>query len=312
VVNEARQPLRIRVVNTAGYSVFIFQQLLQSTGILESLGIEPANTNVRDGATATQILLKGEADVCMQAGFGPVLAEIDRGAPIKVLSGGTLVSPQTVYSSKPDIRVLKDLAGRTVGTGAMGAAMHQKMVALLRKKGIDESTVRFVNVGSTTNIFKAVVAGEVDAGLADLDVYADQARYGVHSLKDADMWTELTEYTNQAAYASTATIAGKREAIVRIIAAYAKLYRFLQSPDSREIWMRTSAEIYKTPIPSEPDPQWKFYQEARPFPPGIALTPERIRYIQELNVSMGLQKKVHAFEEVADMSLAAEALRLIQ
>ena len=36
------------------------------------------------------------------------------------------------------------------------------------------------------------------------------------------MWTELTEYTNQAAYASVAAIAEKRAAIVRTIAAYAR------------------------------------------------------------------------------------------
>ena len=302
---------KIRIVNTSGNSVFVFQDLLQTTGILDSFGLEATNQNVADGTKATEALLTGTADVCMQAGFGPVLTEIDNGAKLKVIAGGALLAPQTIYSGKSDIRDVKDLIGRTCGTGALGAALHQKMVALLRKKGLDDTKVKFVNIGSTANIFKAVVAGTVDAGMADVDMYADQAKYGVHSLTDGNIWTELPEYTNQAAYTSEAALTDKRDAIVRAIAAYAKLYRFLQTPQSRDPWITTSARIAKTAVPSEPDPQWKFYQDAKPFPPNIALTPERIRYIQELNVSMGLQKQVRPFEQVADMSLAAEALKLL-
>ena len=301
----------VRIVNTAGNSSFILQDLLKTQGILDSLGLDAEHQNVADGAKATEALLKGTADVCMQAGFGPVLPEIENGAKLKVIAGGSLLAPQAVYSAKADIRELKDLAGKTVGTGAMGAALHQKMVALLQNKGIDPKSVKFVNVGSTATVFKAVIAGEVDAGPADLDVYADQAKYGVHSLRDANMWTELSQYTNQAAYTSETAIAEKREVIVRSIAAYAKLYRFLQQPQSRGPWVETSAKLFKTPLDGEPDPQWKFYQDAKPFPPGIALTPERVKYIQELNVQMGLQKQVLPFEKVADMSLAAEALKLI-
>ena len=302
---------RIRIVNTSGNSTFILQDLLNTTGILDSLGLDASHQNVADGTKATEAILKGDADVCMQAGFGPVLTEIDNGKKLKVISGGSLLAPQTVYSAKPDIRQLKDLVGKTVGTGAMGAALHQKMVALLRKKGIDDKQVKFVDVGSTANVFKAVVAGTVDAGPADLDVYADQAKYGVHSLGDANMWTELSEYTNQAAYTSQAMIDEKRDVLIRTIAAYAKIYRFFQTAQSREAWVSTSAKLFKTPLDGEPDPQWKFYQDAKPFPPSIAITSERVRYIQELNVSMGLQKNVLPFEQVADVSMAAEALKLL-
>jgi ABC-type nitrate/sulfonate/bicarbonate transport system substrate-binding protein len=247
----------------------------------------------------------------MQAGFGPVLAEIDKGSPLKVIAGGSLLSPQAIYTSKPDIVEVKDLIGRSVGVGTLGAALHQKMVALLRKRGVDDTKVTFVNTGSTAATFKAAVAGSVDAGLADIDMYADQAKYGVHSLKDGNFWTELPEYTNQAAYTTDAAIATKRDAMVRMIAAYAKLYRWLQTPVSKEAWMTTSARIAKTPVPDKVDPQWQFYQDTKPYPPGIALTPERIKFIQELNVSMGLQKQVQPFEKVADMSLATDALKLL-
>jgi NitT/TauT family transport system substrate-binding protein len=102
-----------------------------------------------------------------------------------------------------------------------------------------------------------------------------------------------------------------REAIVRALAAYAKVFRFVQRPESRDAWVAASARVLKTSANGEPDPQWKFFQDAKPFPPQIALTAERVRYIQALNVTMGLQKKALPFAQVADMSLAEEALRLI-
>jgi hypothetical protein len=43
----------------------------------------------------------------------------------------------------------------------------------------------------------------------------------------------------------------------------------------------------------------------------LVLGPERLRYIQELNVSFKEQKSVLPFERVADMSLAAEAVKLL-
>jgi ABC-type nitrate/sulfonate/bicarbonate transport system substrate-binding protein len=303
--------LSIRIINTAGNGNLILQDLLQSQGILGSFGLAATHANVADGAKATEALLAGAADVCMLAGFGPLLPEIEAGTKLKVIGGGLLLAPQAVYARDPAIRELKDLVGRTVGTGVMGAALHQKMVALLRKKGIDPASVRFVNVGSTVAVFKAVVAGTVDAGPADLDVYADQARYGVHSLVDGNMWTELTEYTSQASYATDAAIALKRDAIVRALAAYAKVFRFVQDPASRDAWVAASARVLKAPAGGEPDPLWKFFQSSQPFPAQIALSPERVRYIQALNVTMGLQKAVLPFAQVADMSLAAEALKRI-
>jgi hypothetical protein len=41
------------------------------------------------------------------------------------------------------------------------------------------------------------------------------------------------------------------------------------------------------------------------------LSPERVRYMQELNVSLGVQKSVLPYECVCDMSLAQDAIKLL-
>ena len=41
------------------------------------------------------------------------------------------------------------------------------------------------------------------------------------------------------------------------------------------------------------------------------LSPERVRYMQDLNVSLGVQKSVLPFEQVCYMSLARDAVNLL-
>jgi hypothetical protein len=44
----------------------------------------------------------------------------------------------------------------------------------------------------------------------------------------------------------------------------------------------------------------------------LVLTEENFRYVQELNVELGAQKAVLPFGQVADMSLARDALKLLK
>ena len=43
----------------------------------------------------------------------------------------------------------------------------------------------------------------------------------------------------------------------------------------------------------------------------LVITEERVRYMQDLNVSLGVQKRVLPYEQVCDMSLARDAVKLL-
>jgi len=60
-------------------------------------------------------------------------------------------------------------------------------------------------------------------------------KFGVHSI--AEMWKVIPEYPYQGSYATDAAIATKRDAIVRVLAAYAKLYRFMMSNESKQAYI---------------------------------------------------------------------------
>jgi ABC-type nitrate/sulfonate/bicarbonate transport system substrate-binding protein len=305
---RAAERLRVNMITTSGNTNMVLTTLLKQEGMFDELGLDVAITHVADGSKLIGSLLSGETDLCGLSGFGQVLPAIEKGAKLKVLAGATTMPLQAILTKKDAVRSIKDLEGRTVGTGSPGALTHQLVVALLRKKGIDEKKVMFVNVGSSTDVLRAVVAGVVDAGPCEV---WQQGRFGTRMLEDGRLYEDLPEYTYQASYGSDRAIAGKREPLVRTLAAYAKLFRFLGEARSREPFVKAFAAATGKDDREDATAQWQFYQDRKPFASDLVLSPERVRYMQDLNVSLGVQKSVLPYERVCDMSLAQDAIKLL-
>jgi len=302
----------VTIASTAGAFAATVQQLMKDKRYLEELGLRPTFLSVSDGSKIIGALLSGDADICTASGFGQVLPAIEHGGKLKVLAGSEVLLLHLVYSCRPEIKTLKDLEGRTVGTGSVGALLHSIMYALLRKNNVDPRKVTFVNVGSSADVFRAVVAKVVDAGPSELDYVQQEAKYNVHGLADGNFWDGLPEYTNQASYASERTIRERRDVIVRTLAAYARLYRFISSPQSQDAYRAARATALGKDEPTEALAQWSFFQKHTSFAVDLLLSEERVRYMQELNVSLGVQKMLLPYSQVTDMSLARDALKLIE
>lgn len=301
----------VTIVNTAGNFAATLQQVMRRRRYLEEFGLQPTFISVSDGSKVIGALLSGQADICIASGFGQVLPAIERGGSLKVLAGSEVLLLHLMYSGRPEIKSVKDLQGTTVGVGSLGALLHSMTVALLRKNNVDPNKVRFVNVGSSADVFRAVAARVVDAGPSEIDYLPQLDRYSVHGLADGNFWDGLSEFTNQASYASERAIRERRNVLVRTLAAYAKLYRFISGSGSRNDYLAARAEALGKQERDEALAQWSFFQKHAPFAVNLTLSEGRIRYMQTLNVSLGVQKAILPYEQVSDMSLAQDALSLV-
>src|SRR5882757_840726 len=229
------QPMApLKVVNSAGVLGGAIQAVMKERGYGSEFGLDINYLNVADGSKIISSLIGGDGDVCMWSGFPQTLPAIERGGKLRIIAGALLVPVQAVFSAKPNIKSVKDLEGKTIGSGSPGSLLYLGMVALLRKHGVDEKKVQFVNIGASPDVFRAVVRGTVDAGLAEVDVYDQQERFGVHVLKQGELWDELPNFSWQAAYTTEQVISQKRDLLVRALAAHAKLYRYVSTPESWE------------------------------------------------------------------------------
>ncbi len=301
----------IRIANATGGLNLVLAEVMRQQRFLESFGLAPELLGVSDGTKVLGGIVGGSIDASFMTGFGQVFPAIERGAELRVIGGGALLPSLAMYSSKPDVRTLKDLEGRTIGTASVGALIYQLTVTLLRKYQVDVSKIRFVNIGSTPDIFRGVSAGTVDGGVGEVAYIGAAAQYGVHALEHGNMSVELTEYTYQGAWTSQRMIARRRDVLVRALAAYGRLYRFVQQPDGRSAFFRARRVVYPRAPDSEHEASWNYVQTYKPYAVNLGLTPERLRYMQELNVSFKVQKGILPFEGVSDMSLAADAVKLL-
>jgi ABC-type nitrate/sulfonate/bicarbonate transport system substrate-binding protein len=300
----------VNVVMTQGLSGLTVHEVARAQGYFAELGIEPKVLQVSDGSKVVAALVSGSAEICAWSGFNQLTPAIERGAKIKILAGALNLASQAMYSSRPQIRRVADLEGRVLGIGAPGSVLHQMTVVLLRKKGVNIDKVLFRNVGSSADVLKAVSAGTVDAGVCDVDVFDQQQKFGIHALPDGLLWKEIPEYTNQATYASEAAIHADRDTLVRLLAAYAKAYRFVSGPNSKAAFVQARQKATGSADPTAAITQWNWIQQNQPYALNLVLSDAQVAFVQKLNVEFKVQKSVLPFDSVADMSLAKEALQL--
>ncbi|MFG1628701.1 ABC transporter substrate-binding protein [Kribbella sp. NPDC049227] len=299
----------VTIVNTGSNSTLVLQELLQAQNYFSTVELTAKTQNVSDGSKLIASLLNGSNDLTLLSGFGQVLPAIEKGAKLKIVSGSGLLLAHAVYAKSDAIKSAEDLVGKTIGTGPVGALLHQIMVAFLAKKGIKPEQVKFVNIGSSADVFKAIAAGKVDAGPSLVDVYDEQDKFGVHAI--AELWKELPEYTYQGAYTSDTAISKRRDVLVRSLAAYAKLFRYISSPDSKDAYLKAYQKAVPNSDPKEAGSLWTFAQQPGAYAVDLVLDEERIKYMQELNVAQGVQSKVLPFDQVADMSIASDAVKML-
>jgi ABC-type nitrate/sulfonate/bicarbonate transport system substrate-binding protein len=301
----------LSIANAAGGLNLTMTALMRRMKIMESFGLDPSFLNVADGSRMLGAILNGSVDASFMSGISEIFPAIERGGALKIVGGGTLTPTIALFTGKPYINSLKDLEGHTVGTGSIGALVHQIVVTLLRKYNVDVAKVQFVNVGSSADIFRAVAQGTVDAGPGASALISQVDHYHVRLVPHGNMSAELRGFASQCAWTSQKKIAGNRDVLVRGLAAQAKLYRFVQSPQAKQPFIDARRSVFPNAEASDHEAEWDFIQTYKPFAVDLVLSPERIQYLQQLNVEFKVQTKIMPFEQVADMSLATQALKLL-
>ena len=301
----ARQPrFTVKVASNQGVENSSLQQLMADRGFARALSLDVQIVESKTINGPMDAILAGEADICMVSGFVGVLPAIEQGREMRLVGAAMNLPALAVYTRDTAIRRVEDLAGRTFGVGGMNGLLHVLALALLRKKGVDTSSVKFVNVGSNAQVLEAVAAGKVDAGLSGP---AGLTLSSVRVLDGGRLWEAVPEYTYQPAYASVRALKEKPEALARCVAAYTRLYRYMSGPSSKAAYLAARHKAANEPTSAEGESVWNFIRTVQPYALQPGLTPQRVAYLQELNVALGLQKQVLPYDRVVDTAPARGA-----
>jgi ABC-type nitrate/sulfonate/bicarbonate transport system substrate-binding protein len=308
---SSQAPNVVHLATAAGQLNTTMSELLRQQRFMESFDLTADVVAMADGGKIVGGIYSGSIDMSPMSGFGQVFPAAEHGADLKIICATTLIPGLALFSAKPNVRSVKDLEGKVVGTGAIGSLVHQLTTTVMRKYAVDVTRVRFVNIGSSQDIFKGVMAGTVDAGTGPAAVFDDAEPYKVHGVEHGNMSVELPEFTYQAGWTSNRMIAAKRDVLVRVLAAYAKLFRFVAQPSSKDAFLAARRAVIPNATEREHLAEWNYLQTFKPFASDLLISPERVRYLQQLNLDFQIQTQMLPFDRVVDMSLAHDALKLL-
>lgn len=294
----------VKIINTSATGDVALNSLLSGGKYFQKAGVNATITNVSAGNQVLAAVASGSADVTVASGMVSVFPALDKGLSLKVLGGTEVISTSAIFTGNPAVKSISDLAGKTIGVGAVGSELYDVFAALLAKYHIPLSSVTFRNVGSSADSFKAALAKQIDVGYGQVGSQADAAKHGVRMI--ATVNDELPLWINQGAVASSSAISGNREGLVKVLAAYASLFRYIASADSKDDYVKAYETAGGTAAAGALE--WKFLNSHQAYSPTLTLPEDKVNFIQQLNVSNGTQSKVLPFSSYTDFSLRSEAL----
>ncbi len=286
----------------AGLTENVFQLLDQQQGYFRDEGLDVEFTEFQAGGPMVKALIAGDVDVA-EAGFGPVPISVAHGAAIKLI-GATKPRLNFALYVRQDIERLEDLYGRSVGIAAPGSFLQQLMVALMDARGLDATQLNYVNIGSSPAVFRAVLAGKVDAGPSQIDWMPEASRS--QDVKELLYFHEyLPHYFRTGLIARDGDIQDRADVLVRIMTAWARSIRYsIEHPDE---WLALAES--KTGRPQDELQfviDWEIQHKI--VAPNLTIDPDATRFVQEMNIKAGSQTDVLPFDRVATSALQQQVI----
>lgn len=155
-----------------------------------------------------------------------VMSGAAAGMPVKVI-GFITVKPSFWLVTKPQIRSMNELKGKTIGISAAGSASDLLARYILKRHGlIPDKEVALLATGATTNNLAALKGGTVDGGILSPPFHAVAKLLGFHIL------LYLGDYVEQSLSGLVTTekiLREKSEMVKRVLRATIKSLRFARN-----------------------------------------------------------------------------------
>jgi len=282
----------------------VFQALGVSKGFFEEEGITAEIVPIASGTTTARALISGELEFAT-AGPGPFFASIASGAEMTFIGSLFTKVPHLMYV-RNEIGGLEDLVGKSVGGGQPGALLQQLAYASFLEAGLDPDAVNYVNIGGSPDVFLGVVGGTVDAGVAGseyiLELEADPSMPVKVLFPIAE---RLPDYMRNGDVVSTRLLEEDRDLVVRATAAYIKGARYAaENKDEAVEWAMSETGATEEGATAT----WEEYVNDNLVNLDYAITEEQLEFTQEIAVSSGDIDEVLPFDEIADPTVAEEAM----
>jgi len=288
----------IEAKSDAGFAMMV------TRGFAEKQGLKLDIMQIKADQIGLKALLAGELD-SYEGGPGGAIVAAARGADVKILGCHWPSLVHGLFAREP-VSKIEDLRGKNIAISSPGALPDLLIRAVLEKSGIPASEVKFANMGSDTDRYKALTVGVVDAAIVSTE-YLPIAPANVKLL--ATGREALPNFMRVCMITSGKTLAAKPDEAAHFLAAEISALRHAVANKDQEV--KLTFEVTKAKA-DDPRPAF-IYDEAvrhKDIDPEISLPMEKLSWMQEMLLKNGSIPKVIDLAKVVAPDVRAKALEL--
>ena len=281
-----------------------FIAMVDKGGFAAKRGLKVELLQIKAGATLMKALISGEIDSVDMGAAESIVAGV-RGTGVKIV-GCTWPGVPQVVLAKADIKSLADLKGKTVAISSPGSLPDLLFRGMLDAANIPFSDVKLATQGADLDRYKSLVAGITDAAVVSNEFEAVMPP-NIKVL--AKGGSAVPKFIRLCIATSSKVLAGRRDDLVKFIAAEMDAYKFAAT--HRDETIKVAHELTNA---KPDDKRAEFISDQairdKQIDPTLAIPADRIEWMQELFVKAGVIPKAVPTASLIDTSVRDDAAKL--
>jgi ABC-type nitrate/sulfonate/bicarbonate transport system substrate-binding protein len=257
---SAQNPVRINWTAVTGAQSGLFMAAQEN--LFKKYGLDVELIHIPSSSRGIQAILAGEIAFSFMDGSNAAQANL-KGANLALVAGAT---NRQVFSlmAKPDIKRIVDLKGKKIGITRVGSSTHTSALFALGSAGLRPADYQLLPLLEVPNIFTALSAGQIDAGVVSPPTNARAKKAGFIELMNVAK--EGPEFVSVAIGTSRTYIRNNEETVRRVVRAYAEGVQTFKTNKSAALKMiHNQLKVKEPDIAEDTYNQFREYLEYPPY-----------------------------------------------
>jgi NitT/TauT family transport system substrate-binding protein len=256
----AQMKVRINWTAVTGAQSGVY--VAQEEGLFRKNGLEVELIHIPSSSRAIQAILAGEIALSYMDGLNAAQASL-KGANVALVAGAT---NRFVFSlmGKPELKRVVELRGKKIGITRVGSSTHTAALYALSQAGLKPADYQILPLVEVPNIFTALVAGQIDAGVVSPPTNSRARKAGMNELMN--LAKEGPEYVSVALGTTRTYIRDNEEILRRVVRSYAEAVQLFKA--NKQVGIRVLAKytnVKDQDILDDAYNQFREYLETVPY-----------------------------------------------
>jgi NitT/TauT family transport system substrate-binding protein len=262
VPSLAQDPVRVNWTAVTGAQSGMF--MAQQEGLFKKNGIHVELIHIPSSSRGIQAILAGEIAFSFMDGVNAAQANL-KGANLVLVAGAT---NRQVFSliGKPEYKRIADLKGKKIGITRVGSSTHTSALFALASAGLRTNDYQLLPLLEVPNIYTALAAGQIDAGIMSPPTNARAKRAGFVELMN--IAKEGPEFVSVAVGTSRSYIKSNEENVRRVVRAYAEGVQIFKN--NKPAAIRMIQKQLKVTDPEIQEDTYSQFREYLEYPPYVS------------------------------------------